>query len=216
MLMQYLAHSSFHFTPTEGPTVLTDPYGPDIGYGSTLKEATYCLVSHDHPDHNHLASVNGRTTVVRSAGVTRGDGVTFKGILASHGPRTEGPGAGTLVFTFALDGVRLCHLGDLGAPLDPLQIAEIGEVDVLFVPVGGTFTLDGRAAWTIVEQLRPRLVIPMHYGCAGLRRDLYPLDGVEAFTRGRKNVTVHRDFRREITKEALPPSTQVLVMGSTH
>jgi len=213
MLIQYLAHASFHFTPEEGPTVVTDPYGPDLGYRLPYSSARYCTVSHDHPDHNHLAALNGPTTVVRSAGVTRGDGVAFRGVLAEHGASCEGSPTGTLIFTFTLDGLKVCHLGDLGGPLDALQLAEIGPVDLLLLPVGGTFTLDAKAAWAVVEQLGPRVTVPMHYYCAGLRRDAYPLDGVEAFTRGRKDVVIHRDCRKTLTAGDLPKTPRVVVMN---
>jgi L-ascorbate metabolism protein UlaG (beta-lactamase superfamily) len=213
MKIRYLAHASFHFTPDEGPTVLADPYGPDLGYRLPVEEARYCLVSHDHPDHNHLAAVNGPTTVVNSAGLTRGEGVAFRGTLAEHGPSHEGSPTWTLIFTFQLDGLTICHLGDLGRPLDALQIAEVGAVDILFVPVGGTFTLDAKAARTVVDQLAPRITVPMHYLCAGLRRDTYPLEPLDAFTRGRKDVTIHRDYTMTVTRESLPKAPLTIVMS---
>jgi L-ascorbate metabolism protein UlaG (beta-lactamase superfamily) len=105
--------------------------------------------------------------------------------------------------------MRICHLGDLGHPLTKEQIAQIGEVDILLVPVGGYFTIDARGATQLCEQLNPRVVIPMHYRTA---KCAYPIAGVEDFLKGRKEVRRVESSEVELKKEQLPSTTETVVL----
>ncbi len=108
-----------------------------------------------------------------------------------------------------MDGVRVCHLGDLGHELDSNQMAEIGNVDVLLVPVGGFYTIDAKEATKVCEKLKPRLVIPMHYKTD---KSSYPIAGVDDFLKGRKNVRRLGVSEIEIKKEQLPAIMETLVL----
>jgi L-ascorbate metabolism protein UlaG (beta-lactamase superfamily) len=121
---------------------------------------------------------------------------------------TQGSQRGkNIIFAFELDGIRLCHLGDLGHMLNQAQLDSIGKVDILFIPVGGAFTIDGDQANSVVAKLKPRLVIPMHFKtplCS------IPLDGVYKFLAGKERV--RRVKSLEITSEELPAKTEIALL----
>ncbi|MFH0800968.1 MAG: MBL fold metallo-hydrolase [bacterium] len=200
MKILYLAHASFLITSESGFKVITDPYGPDLGYRLPNKSADVVLVSHDHHDHNNISSVIGRTTVLNGAGTHRVGEAAFRGILGSHG----GSRGQVILFTWEMDGLKLCHLGDLGTTLSPEQVREIGAVDVLFVPVGGHYTLDAAGAHEVAGQLQARVVIPMHFLTGQIDRTRFPIEGVERFTEGRKNVRRVRTSEVDLSSASLP------------
>jgi L-ascorbate metabolism protein UlaG (beta-lactamase superfamily) len=155
--------------------VFIDPFGPMNRLAAQgLKfdypaiegvEADLVLVTHEHGDHNVVEAVGGSPLVIRTAGTHAESPVgEVVGVASEHddvaGTRR---GANTL-FRFSLDGLTFAHLGDFGQPaLRPEQHAAIGEVDVLFIPVGDGPTIGGQRAADVVRALRPRLVVPMHY-----------------------------------------------------
>jgi L-ascorbate metabolism protein UlaG (beta-lactamase superfamily) len=89
------------------------------------------------------------------------------------------------IFCFALDGIRVCHLGDLGHVLSQDQMKSIGAVDLLFLPVGGRYTIDAAGANEVMRQLCPAVAVPMHYQTSALSFDLDPVDG---FLKGKAQV----------------------------
>jgi len=109
-----------------------------------------------------------------------------------------------------LDGMRICHLGDLGHQLEGSKIAEIGEVDILLVPVGDCFTIGAKVATTVCQALNPKVVIPMHYKTAKCD---YPIAGVDDFLKGRKDVRRLDASETEFKKDQLPAVTQTVVLN---
>lgn len=183
--LRWHGHSCFEVA-SELLTVVTDPHdGRSLGIVPPKVRADVVLVSHDHFDHAAVRVVEkpGQTLVLRDTGGLPGGAFTARGVHTFHdAQRGVSRGANT-VFVFELEGVTFCHLGDLGHELTPEQYAEIGRVDVLFVPIGGVFTIDGPAAWRTVKAVRPRVAVPMHYRTGGLSlsiNNLQPfLDQVE-------------------------------------
>lgn len=183
MEITWFGHSLFRIVDSRGRIVVCDPFDESIGYKKPKIKADVVLISHDHYDHNNARAIQGNPAVIRGLGLHRACGMEFKGILCHHdsqGGRLRGE---ITVFCFSMDGIRLCHLGDLGHILSKDEVREIGPVDVLFVPVGGIFTLDARGANKVTEQLNPRVVIPMHYQTRSLSFDLEPVD---RFLKGRQ------------------------------
>ena len=138
-------------------------YDGAMGYGSVPETIDIVLVSHDHPDHNFVQGLQGNPRVVKGPGIHTASGIAFKGIPTYHDTTKGGERGENVIFCFTVDDVRLCHLGDLGHALDAKAASAIGTVDVLMMPVGGFYTIDAAAATNVMNTLKPRLVIPMHF-----------------------------------------------------
>jgi len=186
VLIEYYGHSCFALTSGSTKIVL-DPYGPEVGYKMPQRAAAITTVSHDHFDHNHTAAVLGRTTVVRGGAPRQEGTVKIRGVLADHDSQGGSRLGKVTLFCLELEGLRVVHLSDLGHLLNAEQIAEIGKVDVLFVPCGGgDYTLGAAEADKVVQVLQPALAIPMHYRTPFLNRSLFPdLEGVDKFKAAR-------------------------------
>lgn len=188
MTIKYIGHACFLVTSDSGVRIVIDPYEPGafggaLGYAPLTEAADIVLVTHDHADHNFVRGVLGSPRVCRQT--CELDGIQFRVTTADH-DEAGGHRRGTVsIFSFELDGVRLCHVGDLGVTLTQEQVASIGPVDVLMLPVGGTFTVDAQAAWQVAQQLRPGIVIPMHYKTPKV---MLPLQPLEEFLRGKPNI----------------------------
>jgi L-ascorbate metabolism protein UlaG (beta-lactamase superfamily) len=115
------------------------------------------------------------------------------------------------VFYFEVDGIRVCHLGDLGHQLSAQQVAELGKVDILLIPVGGYYTIDAKVAGQLCDRLKPKVIIPMHFKndkCA------YPIAGVDEFLKGKKGVSRLDASEVEFKQGELPATTQIMVLKS--
>ncbi|MFC2010781.1 MBL fold metallo-hydrolase [Chloroflexota bacterium] len=210
MKVKWLGHSSFIITSDAGIKIITDPYTPNerLSYDEIKESADIVTVSHEHGDHNNVAVVKGNPQVVR--GTAKGKGMNFEGIPAYH-DNTEGSQRGNnTIFCFEVDGVRVCHLGDLGHPLSDKQVALMGRVDILLVPVGGNFTIDTNVATEVCNKLAPKVILPMHY--QNERCPSFPVSGVDDFLQGKANVSRQDTSEVEFKKEKLPTDTQVIVL----
>ena len=211
MKVRWLGHASFLLTSDDGTRVVIDPYGSveNLNYDPIDETADIVTVSHGHRDHNNVAAVRGNPEVVEGAGVRQVKGIEFTGISTFHDASQGSERGANTIFCFTLDGVRVCHLGDLGHRLSDADVAEIGEIDVLLIPVGGHFTVDAAAATETCDALKPRVVIPMHFKndkCA------YPIADVEPFLEGRPAVRRAGDSEIELRKEELPQATETVVL----
>lgn len=164
-------------------------------------------MSHEHFDHNATGEVGNNPVIMRDIGKQETKGVVIKGVSGFH-DKDQGAQRGTnTIFILEVDGVKIVHLGDLGHLLNPEQIRAIGEVDILLIPVGGTFTIDAREAGEVVGQLKPRIVIPMHYKTPSIS---LTIDGVEKFLSDKKNIEKTKEL--EIKKEEFSEETKILVL----
>jgi len=211
MKVKWLGHATFLLTSDQGIRVITDPYAPaeTLSYGPIEEMADAVTVSHEHGDHNNVSAVRGNPEVVRGAGVRQVRGIEFRGISTFHDAEMGAQRGPNTVFCFALDGMRVCHLGDLGHALSEQQVSEIGAIDLLLVPVGGHFTIDASVATETCAALNPRVVIPMHYRT---EKCDFPIQGVEPFLRGRECVRRAGDSEIELKREELPQATETVVL----
>jgi L-ascorbate metabolism protein UlaG (beta-lactamase superfamily) len=154
--------------------VVTDPFPPALGPKLKL-EGNLVTVSHGHENHSHVPSVRD-AHVIEGPGEYEVAGVTVRGLATYHDAQQGAEHGRNTVYLIELDDVRVCHLGDLGHALDATTLEEIGNVDVLLVPVGGGRTLDGARAAEVVRQVEPRYVVPMHFGHPSIRAELAPVD----------------------------------------
>lgn len=210
MRLEYYAHACFAFTNGRGKRVIVDPYGPEVGYKLPERAADVTLISHDHFDHNHLGAVLGRTQVVRFP--RSAEGMTFRAPLLDH-DREGGALYGKVrAFCWEMDGLKLCHLSDLGRPLTEAERQEIGPLDVLMLPCGGGgYTQCSREARRTVTELAPRWALPMHYRTPFLNRTLFPeLEPVSAFLQG--ELPVQRLSQSEVELRPTPGAPEILYM----
>jgi L-ascorbate metabolism protein UlaG (beta-lactamase superfamily) len=163
MLLKWFGQSCFLMTSQAGTRILMDPYGKGLGYKVPLVQADIVTTSHDHFDHNNIAAVKGNFYHIDTRGSYTHKDIGINGILTCH-DKVQGARRGSnVVFTFSVDGLYVCHCGDLGHVLTPEQVTGIGKVDVLLVPVGGSFTINATEALEVRRQLNPTITIPMHY-----------------------------------------------------
>jgi L-ascorbate metabolism protein UlaG (beta-lactamase superfamily) len=213
MKVRWLGHACFLLTSDSGLRIITDPYTPGafgLEYAPPAETADIVTVSHDHADHNNVAAVKGNPQIVQGVGSHEAKGIRFKGIATAH-DETSGKERGTnTIYCFTLDGINVCHLGDLGHDLPDQTVADIGDVDVLLIPVGGNFTIDAPIANGICKKLAPKVIIPMHFKNA--RCPSFPVAGVEDFAQVRQQVKTIPDSEIELKKEQLPSGTETIVL----
>jgi L-ascorbate metabolism protein UlaG (beta-lactamase superfamily) len=211
MKIKYLGHATFVITSNKGVRVITDPYetGPDLTYGEITESADIVTVSHKHFDHGNVAAVKGNPEVVSRVGRSVAKGIEFNGIASYHDEAGGSLRGGNIIFCFEMDGVKVCHLGDLGHRLDDKQLKEIGSVDVLLIPVGGFYTIDAKVATEVCDQLKPRVIIPMHYKT---EKGIPGISGVEGFLSGKANVSRPDSSQAEFKPGELPATGQIIVL----
>jgi len=175
MDITWLGHSCFRIKGKEA-SIITDPFGRDLGYPLKKLTASIVTVSHSHPQHSFVESVGGNPRVVSRPGEYEIANVLIYGTSTFHDEsRGEIRGKNT-VFLIELEDIKVCHLGDLGHVPTSDQIEEIGDVDILMVPVGGVSTLGGTEAAETIRLLSPKLVIPMHFKTEVVEMELESLD----------------------------------------
>ena len=230
VVLAYLGHSCFTLQDEAGHIVMIDPYARYVPYPALPKLADVVLITHGHIDHcpwcyGEKDRVLGKPILVwpfdkqgrvmeKRWRITDWLVVDFVG--ATHVTKA-GHGQGSVcLFAFDLGGVRFAHLGDLGRPLDEDQIAALGEVEVLMIPVGGYFTIDAAEAVQVIKQLPSvRIVLPMHYYVEGYCpwKEIAPLDGFLAKARAEGWTVRELDSPSvSLTPETLPDSVEVWVL----
>ena len=164
---------------SKGTSVLVDPFSKEIGLRAPRLNDNIFLVTHEHYDHNNVDGISPEQFVIRGPGEYEKAGIHFEGIL-SHHDNTQGTQRGlNTIYLIRMEDMRLCHLGDLGQnKLTDEQVEQIGDVDILFIPVGGRYTIDSKEAAEVVKQIEPKIIVPMHYKVPGLNIDI---DGPQKF-----------------------------------
>lgn len=157
--------------------MVIDPFDKDIGLRVPKLEADILLVTHQHHDHNNIKAVAGNPFLIEGSGEYEVKDIFIQGIPSFH-DNSQGKERGeNTIYSIEAEDLRLCHLGDFGQKeLTQEQLEKIGEVDILMIPVGGTYTISAKEALKIMSQLEPKITIPMHYALAKLKIKLDPLD----------------------------------------
>ena len=171
MKIRYLGHSCFLLTESTGTRILTDPYG-DVGFKMPRVEADVVSVSHGHYDHNNVKALGGNPVVLDKEGQYEVGGVEIIAVKSYHDNANGEERGENLIFKFRLDGIEVCHLGDLGEECSSSLIEMLLPVHVLLIPVGGKYTIDSEQAKEYVDRIMPSIVIPMHYKSKGLSLDI--------------------------------------------
>ncbi len=172
MIIQYYGHSCFKITTkpagraTEDVTIFFDPFDKSMGLRPPQGQADIIFVSHEHHDHNNTEALKGNPIVINTPGEYSIKGINVVGLDTYHDNKEGAEKGHNTVFILDSEDLKVCHLGDLGTDLTSKQFEEM-EIDVLFIPVGGTYTLDGKKAAELVRKIEPKIVIPMHYKMNG-------------------------------------------------
>jgi len=215
MEIRWHGHACFEIISEEGIVIVTDPYDESIGYSMPEVTADVVTVSHEHYDHNNVGAIKGKPEVVKGAGEHICKGLRFYGVGTYHDTSSGAERGENTVFLVDVDELRLCHLGDLGHVLDGSQLRSIKEkdvdVDVLFIPIGGVYTIDAKGANEVLGQLEPKIAIPMHYKTPPLRLKIQKED---KFLSGKKRV--RREKRLVVRKADLPEEPEIVVLDWRH
>lgn len=209
MKIRYFGHSCFKITLDSGIRIVTDPFDQTVGYPLPDTEADIVTSSHSHFDHNYFKAVRGDFKIVNAPGQHDIDGVHIKGISTFHDDEHGAKRGKNIVFVINADNIKVCHAGDLGHILTDDMLKEIGDIDVLMIPVGGYYTIDDRQAVKVIEQLKPKLTIAMHYRTSNVN---LPIETVDNFLRMAGGQKIQSN-EIEIKKDDLEGKSEVIALN---
>lgn len=182
MDITYLGHSSFKIKGKTASLVV-DPFDEKfIGIKFPKTDADILLISHHHHDHDKAENVISVKRIIDGPGEYEINGVSIIGIQTFHDDKKGAERGKNTVYVIEIDGIRLLHLGDLGHRLTDDQVKEIGNIDILFLPVGGLYTIDSKLAIEVYKQIGAAIIIPMHFKPDGSENEILKgLSGVDEF-----------------------------------
>jgi L-ascorbate metabolism protein UlaG (beta-lactamase superfamily) len=209
----YYGQSLFVIESQSGIKIGIDPYNKFIRPNLPNLVADIVLITHNHPDHANISLFQDSPTVIRVPGIVSVKGIDIEGISTYHDNLRGFLRGKNIIFKFEVDGIVFAHLGGLGhIPADEV-INKLLNVDVLMIPVGGTFTIDYKKAYEIIGNFNPKVVIPMHYREKDSKIKI--LDNLDNF------LNLVKDYKRidhfvSIKKDNLPENTEVWVLKSSY
>jgi L-ascorbate metabolism protein UlaG (beta-lactamase superfamily) len=163
MQIKFLGHASFQIKGQD-VTIITDPFDPQaVGFSFPKVEASIVTVSHQHEDHNFVEGVAGDPYVIDTPGEFEIKGVSIFGIQSDHDAKGGSVRGRSTIYLFEFEDLAVVHLGDLGRKLKPKEADALRHIDILMIPVGGTYTINAEQAAEIAAELEPSIIIPMHY-----------------------------------------------------
>lgn len=192
--------------------IAIDPFDESLGLRVPKVGADILLITHSHDDHSNKKAISGNPFLIEEPGEYEIKGIFVRGISSFH-DNCQGKERGkNIIYKLEIKRMKLCHLGDLGQKeLNPEQLEEIGEVDILMTPVGGTYTIGPKEASTIVSQIEPKIVIPMHYKIPELK---LKIDGPEKFLKIMGAEGVEPQKKLKVKAEDLPKEeTKIVVLN---
>lgn len=214
MKIRYLGHSSFLLTESTGTAVVCDPYGEEVGFRMPQVSADAVTVSHHHYDHDNIKAVGGNPVVLDREQGYELPGVDINAVKSFHDDNQGALRGENVIFKFRMDGLDVCHLGDLGEECSPELIESILPVNVLMIPVGGNYTIDAAMAKEYVDRIMPDVVIPMHYRVKGCELDIDKVDEFLSLFDGENAECEEVEGDLELTRDDVDgESTRIIVMN---
>lgn len=208
MEIEWFGHACFRLRGKEG-VVITDPYAKTIGLSFARPRGDIVTISHDHPGHNFVKGVKGEPKLITGPGEYEINNIFITGIPTAHDKKNGKERGANTVYVFDLDGLTICHLGDLGHVPTQAQAEAFGNVNVLLIPVGGVSTIGASEAAEIVALLEPPIVIPMHFAHPELA---FKLDAATKFFKEMGIKPPDAVASLKATKDSLPAETQVVLL----
>ena len=219
MEIKYIGHSCFRLKGKE-TTIVVDPYDPKItGYNLPSLEADVVLSSHGHGDHAHIEGVKDHKLVVETAGEYEVAGTFVYGFRTYHDKQKGDDRGDNTIFQIVMDGYNILHLGDLGHELTTETLEKISDIDVLMIPVGGTYTIDAKTAVKVISAVEPKIIVPMHYQTKDLTGIEMKLDDLKLFLEemGVEDNGVQRVEKLTLkTKSDIPDESEVYILSPQH
>ena len=213
MKIKYLGHSSFLLTESTGTAIVTDPYGKEVGYSMPEVSANAVTVSHHHFDHDAVGAVGGNPVLLDKEQGYSLPGVEVTAVKSFHDGAHGALRGENVIFKFRMDGLDVCHLGDLGEECSSELIEAILPVNVLLIPVGGNYTIDAVTAKEYVDRIMPDVVIPMHYRVKGCEIDIDKVDDfISLFSGGNVEYEEAGDEIELSRDDADGETTKIIVM----
>lgn len=213
MEIVFLGHASFRIKG-KNVTLVTDPYDASIGLKFPKTAADIVTISHGHQDHSSLDRIDGSPFVIDAPGEYEVKGVFIIGVGSFHDSSSGSQRGKNTIYVLEVDGLRVCHLGDLGHKLSDFQIEEIGGVDILLVPTGGVYTIGPKQAAEVVSQLQPLVVIPMHYKTGQHDQKTFAkLSGVDEFLK-QMGEEPKKLPKLVLSRDRLPEEIEVVLLES--
>ena len=211
MIIEYLGHSCFKLTESTGTSVVCDPYSQEVGYEMPEVDADAVTVSHRHFDHDCLKKVKGAPLVIDKESSCDLTGVEISSVKYFHDECRGKKRGENVIFKFRMDGIDVCHLGDLGEACSSDLIETVLPVNVLLIPVGGNYTIDAEMAKEYVDRIMPDIVIPMHYRTKDCKIDI---DKVDEFLKLFDEECVEEldESRIELSRSDLSGETKIIVL----
>lgn len=208
MKVRYQGHSSFYFKGSR--SVVTDPFD-GVGFPFCSEESDFCLSSHGHFDHNAVDKQSSKV-VITGTDTRGGEAISLIAIPSFH-DRVGGKKRGNnTIFKFVLDNITFCHMGDFGEKVTSEIKARLGKVDVLFLPVGGVYTIDAREAVKLISLVKPKIAVPMHYRTP---RNTVGVSGIDEFKKVCPFLIVDKPNEFELDYDSLPIETEVYLPDSS-
>lgn len=210
MKINYLGHSCFKIQ-FDNISVVTDPY-TKIGYEMPHLCSDVLTCSHGHYDHNFIEKVEYTKLYVKSGKFTfekQGESLDIQAIESWHDEKKGALRGGNLIFKFESDGVVVCHMGDIGECVNEQLLEKIGKIDILLIPVGGTYTVDALGASEWVKKIKPKIIIPMHYSQKTCSIDIV---GVEEFLKLNSNIQLIKVNKEiHVSKNLLSEDKKIII-----
>lgn len=214
MEISYLGHSSFKIKG-KSAVLITDPFSSSmVGLKFPKVEADIVTISHSHQDHNFIAGVSGSPFVVNEPGEYEVKGMSVFGFSSFHDDKSGAERGRNIIYVIDVDGIRICHLGDLGSVLNQRNLEELNGVDILMIPVGGTWTIGPKEASDVVGQIEPTVVLPMHFKVPQINeKNFGQLKSLEEFLSYMGTGIVEKLDKLSLTKDKLPAETKIVVLN---
>ena len=203
---------AFFFIQTKEAKIAIDPFSPEIGILPPKVKADILLTSHEHFDHNFKRVIEGDYFLIDGPGEYEVKGIFIEGIDSFHDQKSGKERGKNTIYKILVEGFKICHLGDFGQKeLLPEQKEKLQDIDILMIPVGGVYTISPGQAKKIVQELEPKIVIPMHYFLPGLKIKLAKLDEFLKEMGIKKVKTL--DFLSLKKGEKLKEETEVVILS---